>query len=395
VKILALASTFHRSYGGPAVTVPALYNALANNGMEVTLISFKTKTGDNYEGLNNEHIRHICIENISINKLNVFEILKFKRKLAEIMKNDKYDLMHCHEIWLPVKNVFQRAAFENKIPYVVTPHGSLTKWCIRSKRLKKASAWYLYQKANLENAAVIHATSFIEAEDLRSLGLKTPIAIVKNGVDPFKLKDLKRIRKTQRKHFLYLSRLDPKKGLETLLDAYSELRPKNWDLNIVGPGDDLYVNKLKNIIQKKGLGKRVCLLGPAFGMNKIKAYTAADVFVLPTHSENFGIVIAEALSAGLPVITTLGTPWSSLITKKCGWWIADDKESVKKAMLEAMDKSETELRSMGRRGQKYIREEFSRSKVGLNLISVYEWIKGKGKKPEFVYFRNEKIMESN
>jgi glycosyltransferase involved in cell wall biosynthesis len=249
---------------------------------------------------------------------------------------------------------------------------------------KKRLFWCLAQGAAARAASCLHATSRQEYEHIRAFGLKIPIAIIPNGIDVPSAVPKPRPRGAGRT-VLYLGRLHAKKGLERLLDAWEliEARRPNWQLDIVGPIDSEYAFMLKARIDASVLS-RVRLLGPLYGGEKLKAYRGADLFVLPTLNENFGMTVAEALAQGTPVISTKGAPWVGLATHGCGWWVDYGAEPLAAAMDEAMNISWERLSAMGEAGRAWMQRDFDWNAVGLSMRSVYDWLSGQCDRPPCV-----------
>ena len=137
------------------------------------------------------------------------------------------------------------------------------------------------------------------------------------------------------KKILFLSRIHIKKGIENLIEAWSQIEinlRKNWIIEIVGNGEEAYIEVLQQKIMKHNLQEQIIIKPPVFGKDKIKLFREVSLFVLPTFSENFGIVVAESLASYTPVITTKGTPWEELNTCHAGWWIDIGVEPLKKAL---------------------------------------------------------------
>ena len=219
-----------------------------------------------------------------------------------------------------------------------------------------------------------HATSQAEYDDIRALGFKQPVAIIPNMVNV--IEDIKAKKKVSNLRTLsYLGRFHPEKGLETLLLAWAEIfkEKQNWNLNLVGTGDKKYVTFLKKIVKDLRL-ERVQFLDSVVGSEKWQMYHDSDLFVLPSPSENFGMVVAEALACGTPVVTTNRTPWKDLPIKGAGWCVNFGVEDLKLGLTEAMNKSSDELIQMGILGKKWISEDFSSSKVGHEMAEVYGWL---------------------
>jgi glycosyltransferase involved in cell wall biosynthesis len=184
---------------------------------------------------------------------------------------------------------------------------------------------------------------------------------------------------------LFLSRLHPKKGLINLIEAWSIVRPDGWDLTIAGPDDGGHRQVIEQLIRTHDLAASVRLVGSVPDADKWALYAASDLFVLPTFSENFGIVIAEALVSGLPVITTKGAPWSGLHQHGCGWWIEVGVEPLVDALTSAIRLSSCEREALGARGRAYIERDFSWAGITRKMLRAYEWLLDAGDRPSFVH----------
>jgi glycosyltransferase involved in cell wall biosynthesis len=314
---------------------------------------------------------------------------------AMAAKGKCYDVLHQHSIWLAISRVTNRWRTAFSRPTVVAPHGTLEEYTIKISRLKKKLALIAYEMANLRNAACLHATSSHEAMSFRRFGLKNPIAVIPNGVPEESLRnkgDSARFRAkfsipSKSRLLFFLSRLHPQKGLPLLFEAIAQLLPSlsEWFLIIAGfedkPG---YQQELKRLAVKLGIVEKIIFVGPLFGQDKQDASAAADLFVLPTHSENFGIVIAEALAAGVPVLTTRGTPWEELQTHKCGWWVDVSVEAIRDALLDVIHRPRQELAEMGQRGKQLVAAKYTWPEVTKRTIDLYNWLLGRGDQPDFV-----------
>ena len=204
-----------------------------------------------------------------------------------------------------------------------------------------------------------------------------------NGID---LPDLvPRTVPEEQRTLLFLSRVHPKKGIELLLCAWAELEARfpEWRLRIVGPGGADYIASLKAQAMSNG-SSRVAFEGPLYGDAKAVAYRNADLFVLPTHSENFGMVVAEALAQECPAIVSQGAPWSGLESERCGWWIRNDVESLHGALSEAMVQPRQALQVMGVRGRQLMQIDFDWSLLGQQMASAYRWLIEGGEVPSCI-----------
>ena len=168
---------------------------------------------------------------------------------------------------------------------------------------------------------------------------------------------------------VFLSRIHPKKGIELLLEAWRTMDSKEWTLEIAGDGNPSYVETLKKSASDL---KEVRFIGPQYGEAKWDCIRSADVMVLPTFSENFGIVVAEALAVGVPVLTTMGTPWEDLETHKCGWWIELSIANLKNALENLVNSPIEEFKTMGKRGTALVKEKYDTKAVAKDIVALYK-----------------------
>lgn len=180
----------------------------------------------------------------------------------------------------------------------------------------------------------------------------------------------------RKKQILFLSRIHVKKGIEFLLEAVAILKEQltDYTINIAGEGDADYIASLKNKAKELGIEKLINFCGGVYGENKWNLFRDADIFVLPTYSENFGIVVGEALACGTPVITTKGTPWEELNTEHCGWWTEIGSKATKEALSSFLTLSVEELKKMGYNGRRLIENKYSTKKIAQDMYLLYNKI---------------------
>ena len=223
-------------------------------------------------------------------------------------------------------------------------------------------------------ADVLHATAKSEKENLQRLGYNDRIKVIANGID---VEDIEMKPSWKRnKEILFLSRIHVKKGINFLLEAVAQLKEQmeGYVIRIAGEGDVTYIEELKQLAARLGVSQLIIFEGGVYGNRKWELFRQADLFILPTHSENFGIVVAEALASGTPVITTMGTPWSELESQRCGWWTEVGTEATAQALCNFLSLTEDELEMMGRNGRKLVEEKYSVRKVAKEFVDMYKSI---------------------
>ena len=220
-------------------------------------------------------------------------------------------------------------------------------------------------------ADYLHATAESEKNNLLKLGYNDRIKIIPNGVDvehiPMKSSW------ERHKKILFLSRVHVKKGINFLIEAVAALKNEleGYSVIIAGEGDSDYITELKSTAEHLGVSDIIQFIGGVYGDKKWDLFRNADLFVLPTHSENFGIVVAEALSCGTPVITTKGTPWQELETHQCGWWTDIGTAATTDAIRDFLSLTENDLQTMGKNGRMLIEKNYSARKMALDMVELY------------------------
>lgn len=285
-------------------------------------------------------------------------------------------VVHVHGLWTPFEMRACAYARRSGVPLVMSPHGMLEPWALRHKRLKKWLAWRLYQRRWLVRADLLVVNSWNEYRTVRAMGLRAPVAVIENGVDINGF-DPALPRTDKRKSVLFLSRLSPVKGIFDLLEAWARLPAgHDFELRIYGHADPGYAQQVSATIERLAIGDSVKLKGPVFGTAKWQAYKNADVFVLPSYSENFGIVVAESLLAGLPVITTRATPWESLESERLGWLVDNNPGQLADALSTAMQLTDEQRQQMGSQAAAYAKKHFLWPNIIDKYVETYAWIAG-------------------
>lgn len=222
----------------------------------------------------------------------------------------------------------------------------------------------------LTEKSVLHVTSVSEKSSAAMVFEGVRTEIIPNSVEIPVLPKKRVWRSNNELRIAFVSRIHEKKGLDRLIKCLSRL-PSNFALDVYGSGSIAYVDYLKGLVFELGLQERVVFHGHVDGQEKSSAYSSCDVLVLPTHSENFGIVIAEALAHGTPVVTTTNAPWSGIEPNGCGRWIEYSEDSLYEAILSLKN---SDLEAMGNRGRAWMEREFSVDRMNEKFRVLYSEI---------------------
>ncbi len=310
----------------------------------------------------------------------------------------QFDVVHQHSIWTGISRVTYKLSKKHDIPSIIAPHGSLESWALKRSNWKKQIATYLYESRNLNNAACLHATAEPEFSDFQKYGLLNPIAVIPNGIsnkclnsdgsadnfrNHFKINPHKRI-------LLFMSRITPKKGLFMLLNAINMIINvfDDWMLVLIGPDEFGHKSEVEALVKELNMKDIVKFVDPVFNQLKRDAFSAADLFVLPSYSEGAPIVILDSLAVGVPVITTKASPWEDLSTYGCGWWVGVNVNEISEALKCAVGLPREYLKEMGQRGKELVASKYTWSSLTQMTVDLYSWLIGRGKVPEFVFLNS-------
>ena len=377
IQSVQIVSSIEEESAGPSYSVVRLAEALAARGGHSTLLTLAEKAGDSQS--NGVHLRRFPPDS---GPLPLPRKLAPSRTMMRAVKaaGNEGALLHVHGLWR-MPNVYPGLAAEHTgAPLVASPRGMLGPAALQFSHCQKEVFWQLFQKRALRPVTCFHATATSELDDIRAFGLTAPVAVIPNGIDIPGGESHPGARTV-----LYLGRLHPKKGVDRLVAAWARVanRYPDWSLRIVGPSEMGCREALERQVQGLRV-PRVAFDGPLFGDDKLNAYQHAALLVLPTLNENFGMVVAEALAAGIPVICTKGAPWARLKTERCGWWIDHGVDAMEVALDVSLALPNAARAAMGARGRAWMARDFSWDCIAACMVDVYAWCLGKGDRPDCI-----------
>lgn len=312
----------------------------------------------------------------------------------EVLRDDQPDLVHQHGIWTLSSLEISRYVRGSGTPHVISLHGMMDPWALRNSRFKKRLAWIAYQRRNLERAGALLVTSLREAEALRKLEIRTPIALIPNGTDPISKGGTAPWRgriPSDRRVVLFLGRIHPKKGIRELLHGFAAFRQshpelaQSWTLVVAGWDDGGHEAGYRALARELQLVEPSLLwAGPLFGPERDGALCAADAFILPSFSEGMPLAALEALSANTPVLLTDECNLPTVFGEHAGLRIEPNEASVAKGLHKLASLSEADRLEMSHRGEKLVLDSFTWRKVTEDTMAIYRWLLDLGEAPAHI-----------
>jgi glycosyltransferase involved in cell wall biosynthesis len=359
--------------GGPPRSVRSMCEAMARAGADVTLLTQDHRRPADTLLLPDPAL--VTTRFVGSNRRLGFAAPDYAPALAALAPA----IVHDNGIWSPSNIAATTAAAKLRVPHVISLHGMLEPWALKHRALKKRVAWRAYQARLITAAAGLHATAPPECQSIRAHFPHHPIAVIANGVDlPDPPADPARRLAAPGRTLLVLSRLHPVKNLPGLIAAFARLAADpafaDWTLAIHGPDAEGHRAVIAAAIAATGLADRIRLGDAVPDAGKTALFDAADLFILPSFSENFGITVAEALAHGVPVIASTGTPWADLPRVGAGWHVAADPESLATALAAAMALPAATRAEMGARGRAHAKAVFGWDRIADQMLGFYDWL---------------------
>ena len=367
MKIAQIVPSLESRHGGPSRSVLGLASGLAQTGHAVELLS----TAPDGNGA-------VQIEGDLSTRIFSREWPQAvcpSAPLRQHLLTGDYETIHHHGLWLRTLHYAKRTAAKKDIPLVISPRGMMSPWAWNHRRSKKALAERLIHPGAFSSAAGWHATSDAELQDIRRLGFSQPVCVAPNGVTtPDPAQETASSAHWHEAHpvlarhrvALFYSRFHAKKRVLELIDLWLSTPRGDWVLFLVGIPEAYTVTQLEAYVLRQGGTGKVIVDD---GTDAPAPYAVASLFLLPSHSENFGLVVAEALARGVPVLATDATPWQRLESVGAGGCVSwHDYPATLKSLLA---ESPEALAARGRRGVDWTREEFSWLKTARMLEAFY------------------------
>ncbi len=367
MKIAQIVASLESRHGGPSRSVLGLSAALGEAGHTVALLSTAPDHNQTVQNTGNLTTRMFPRE--------WPRAFSMSAPLRGHLFAENYEVLHHHGLWLRTLHYARQAASRANAPLVISPRGMMSPWAWNHHRLKKSLAARFIHPGAFSTAGGWHATSEAEAGEIRALGFNQPICVAPNGVvAPSRAEETAAAQRWHtlvpslagRRVALFYSRLHAKKRVLELIDLWLSKPRGDWLLLIAGIPEQYTVNQLDSYLVRNGGTHQIIVQD---GTHEPPPYAVASLFVLPTHSENFGLVIAESLVRGVPVLTTDGTPWQALDTQGAGRCVSWENYG---AALETLLASSPEaLRASGERARAWAVPAFSWTQAAATLASFY------------------------
>lgn len=275
-------------------------------------------------------------------------------------------ILHVHNLWSFPLIEAARAVAGTPCRLICSPHGALDPRSRRKSAWRKWAWWHLFQRPALDRVNLFRATSDAEAAHIQALGFRAPVVVVPNGVN---VPATVRRSLTESRSVGFLGRIHPVKAVDRLVDAWRIVAPQRteWRVRICGPD----AGALASLRARAASLPRITFEPAVTAAAKAAWYASCDLVVLPSHGENFGMVVAEALAHGVPVVCSMGAPWSGLESERCGWWVDNEVDSLQAALLEATGLDRDTLAHMGERGRSWMRRDFSWEQAAARMLAAY------------------------
>jgi glycosyltransferase involved in cell wall biosynthesis len=390
MRILQIVPSISLIYGGPSQMVLGISRALARTGVEVTVITTNSNGDTGQKPL--DVPLHTAIEQDGYQVIyfscTPFRRYKFSLDLLKWLNRhaQEFDLAHIHALFSPVSSASATLCRWQKLPYILRPLGTLDPADLHKKRQLKQLYAAILERPNLAGAAAIHFTSLQEAKVSERFGVATRDLIIPLGVQELRESNGEE-GSTVRQRFgipvdipvvLFMSRIDPKKGLNLLIPALENLLALGLSFHFVlagtNPQDPKYEEKIQSQIQASPLRSHTTITGFVTGELKTALLEVADLFVLPSYYENFGIAVAEAMAAGTAVLISDQVHICPEVRQSNSGWVSSLNITEITHLLRIALENPSERQRRGSLAQEYALKHYSWDAIAHQTIQAYNQI---------------------
>jgi glycosyltransferase involved in cell wall biosynthesis len=384
MRILHVTSSLDPRAGGTATALVALAHAQMDDRQNVAVASTFAA------GYRTDHVDRLRKLGIEVHLVGPNrKLLAYHPKIAAMLQPliEAADIIHIHALWEEIQHQAAKIARRIGKPYLITPHGMLDPWSLSQSRLKKRLYMMLRLRRNLSLASAIHFTDESERDLTAGLGFATPSFVQRYLLDLREFQTLPPKGKFRQRYpdlgdrpiVLYLSRLHPKKGLDLLIPAFAKLNSQNAALVLAGPVEAEYQAHLTALAQRHGVADRTLFTGMLYGEDRVAALADAEVFVLPSYQENFGIVVIEALAAGTPVVISDQVNIHRQITQaQVGLVVPTQIDAIARALDRYLDDDVLRAEAASR-ARPYVERTYDRMENARQWREHYETVMGQTK----------------
>lgn len=371
MKVLHVVPSVAARYGGPSEVALRSVVSLREAGIEALLATTDADGAGRLPVPTGEEVDYEGARCIFFPRWRG-ESLKASPALARWLRGhvNRFDVLHVHSVFSHPSLAAGHAARREGVPYVVRPLGQLDAWSLSQHAWRKRAFLALGGRDLVERAAALHWTDESERSRAPLFAGERPSFVAPLGVDERLFEAREEGERAQA--VMFLSRLHPKKNVEALIDSFASLGEEadGWRLVVAGDGEEAYVASLRS--RAAATGRPVDFVGWLTGEQKACSLASASLFVLPSKQENFGIVVAEAMAAGTPVVVSEAVALASAVARgEAGWVIPPGRGGLADALAEAIH-SPAERRRRGARARKLAAERFRWRAVARGLVAEYD-----------------------
>lgn len=389
MKILQVVPSISLVYGGPSQMVLGFSQALACQGIEVTILTTNANGDVGQPPLDVPLNRPIFQNGYQVRYFacSPFRRYKFSIELLGWLweRAATYDLAHIHALFSPVSTGAAWVARQRKLPYILRPLGTLDPADLQKKKQLKQLYASLLERSNIAGAAALHFTSREECQVSERFGVKTRNLILPLGVAPIDTPPIDTPSLADpcgcphpRPTILFLSRLEPKKGLDLLIPALEQLVREDIEFEFVlagsNPQDPDYEEQTRQQIQNSPLAQCTTISGFVTGEAKAQLLRQADLFVLPSYYENFGIAVAEAMVAGIPVLISDRVQICSDVQQSESGWVGHCSVESITSLLKTALQNPSERQRRGENARQYALKHYGWDAIACATIEAYQQI---------------------